>query len=198
MSTDEVTLVFAILAMAGVVLAAGLVGAALVPATRGPLRERMAGQGLPLAWLVATVATLGSLYLSEVADFPPCRLCWFQRVAMYPLVVVLGVGWLCRASGTASTRASGLVLAGAGLAVNLWHVAVEIRPTLEGAGCDPTNPCSLRWVEQLGFWTIPRMAMVAFVLVIVGLALDRAPAPAPGVGPTHPVEPASAGIPQEV
>ena len=56
--------------------------------------------------------------------------------------------------------------------MNLWHVAVEIRPTLEGTGCDPANPCSLRWVEQLGFWTIPRMATVAFSLVIVGLVVD--------------------------
>ena len=196
MTTDQVTTIFAVLAIAGGLLAAGLVVAALLPATRGPLRERMTGQGLPLAWLVATVATLGSLYLSEVADFPPCRFCWFQRIAMYPLVVVLGVGWLCRRSGTVSTRASGLVLAGIGLAVNLWHVAIEIRPTLEGTGCDPANPCSLRWVEQLGFWTIPRMATVAFVLVIVGLALDRPPASSPTSG-DEPLEPVSAGVPQE-
>jgi disulfide bond formation protein DsbB len=119
--------------------------------------------------LVATVATLGSLYLSEVAHLPPCRLCWYQRIAMYPLVVVLGIGWLRRDAGA---RLPGLVLAGLGLAVNLWHVAVEIRPSLEGSGCDPANPCSIRWVEQLGFWTIPRMATVAFSLVILGLVVD--------------------------
>ncbi len=179
MTPDQVATVFAVLAIAGSVLVAVLLVGAALPSTRGALRDRMAGQGMPLAWLVATVATAGSLYLSEVADFPPCRLCWFQRIAMYPLVVVLGVGCLRR---DASARISGLVLAGIGLAVNLWHVAVEIRPTLEGSSCDPANPCSLRWVEALGFWTIPRMATVAFALVLTALALDRgpaAPSPAP-------------------
>jgi disulfide bond formation protein DsbB len=123
-----------------------------------------------LAAVVALVATLGSLYLSEVADLPPCRLCWFQRIAMYPLVIVLGLGAVRRDAGA---RLTGLVLAGLGLAVNLWHVAVEIRPALEGSGCDPANPCSIRWVEVWGTWTIPRMATVAFALVLVLLALDR-------------------------
>ncbi|WCO66859.1 disulfide bond formation protein B [Iamia majanohamensis] len=191
MTPDQVTTVFAVLAIAGSVLVVALLVGAALPSTRGPLRDRMAGQGLPLAWLVATVATLGSLYLSEVAHFPPCRLCWYQRIAMYPLVVVLGVGWFVR---DRSPRITGLVLAGLGLAVNLWHVAVEIRPTLEGGSCDPTNPCSLRWVEQLGFWTIPRMAGVAFALVITALALDRGPAPA-GPAPTVPTD---AGRLQEV
>jgi hypothetical protein len=59
--------------------------------------------------------------------------------------------------------------------VNLWHVAVELWPSIEGDGCDPSNPCSLRWVEVWGFWTIPRMATVAFALVLVSLALDRGP-----------------------
>ena len=49
---------------------------------------------LGLAWIVSLVATLGSLYLSEVSHFPPCTLCWLQRIAMYPLVIVLGVGAL--------------------------------------------------------------------------------------------------------
>lgn len=111
MSSDDVTTVFAVLAIAGSVLVVGLVVGVALPATRPALLERMRGQGLPLAWLAATVATLGSLYLSEVADFPPCRLCWFQRIAVYPLVVVLGLGWLRRDT---SVRLYGLALAGLG------------------------------------------------------------------------------------
>src|SRR5262245_58382863 len=49
-----------------------------------------------LAWIVATVATLGSLYYSEIANFVPCRLCWYQRICMYPLAVILLVGLLLR------------------------------------------------------------------------------------------------------
>lgn len=169
MTPDEVTTVFAVLAIVGSIIGVVVVAGLVWPGTRSVILERAGGQGLPLAWLVAVVATLGSLYLSEVAHFLPCRLCWYQRIAMYPLVVVLGIGWLRRDAGA---RLPGLVLAGLGLAVNLWHLAIEVRPSLEGSSCDPTNPCSLRWVEALGFWTIPRLATVAFALVIVGLTVD--------------------------
>lgn len=180
MTLDEVTTIFAVLAIVGSIAVVVLVVGLLVPASRAFLLARLGGQGLPFAWLVALVAMLGSLYLSEVAHLPPCRLCWFQRVAMYPLVVVLGIGWLRRDDGA---RLPGLVLAGIGLAVNLWHVAVEIRPSLEGSSCDPLNPCSLRWVEQLGFWTIPRMATVAFALVIAALTVDALAARATPLSP---------------
>src|SRR4051812_21234127 len=63
---------------------------------RDAVRARVAGLELWLAWLVALTATLGSLYFSEEAGFIPCRLCWFQRIAMYPLVVTLLVGALLR------------------------------------------------------------------------------------------------------
>ena len=169
MSTGDVTALLAVLATVGAVAGALVVVALLVPSLRVRLLDAVGDQGLPVAWLVALVATLGSLYLSEVAHFDPCRLCWYQRIAMYPLVVVLGVGWWRR---DGSARLMGLILAGLGLAVNLWHLAVELWPTLEGSGCDPLNPCSLRWVEQWGFWTIPRMATVAFSLVILGLVVD--------------------------
>lgn len=172
MSADDVTAVFAVLATLGAVGGVLLALACLVPSVRTTVRDALGDQGVPVAWLVALVATLGSLYLSEVAHFDPCRLCWYQRIAMYPLVVVLGVGWLRR---DPAARLMGLILAGLGLLVNLWHLAVELWPTLEGDSCNPFNPCSLRWVEQWGFWTIPRMATVAFGLVILFLALDRGP-----------------------
>ncbi len=172
MSTDDATTILAVLATVGAVLGVlGLV-AAVLPGVGPRVRAAIAGQGVPLAWLVALVATLGSLYLSEGAHFTPCRLCWYQRIAMYPLVVVLGLGWLRRDAGARLTAA---VLAGLGLAVNLYHLAVELWPTIEGSGCDPNNPCALRWVEVWGFWTIPRMATVAFALVLLALALDRGP-----------------------
>src|SRR5215213_8249764 len=53
------------------------------------VRETLLGGELWAAWIVALVATLGSLYYSEIADFLPCRLCWFQRIAMYPLSILL-------------------------------------------------------------------------------------------------------------
>jgi disulfide bond formation protein DsbB len=174
-NAQDVAKVLAVLATVGAILGVLVLVALVVPPLRRRLLDAIDGQDLmPVAWLVALVAMLGSLYLSEVADFQPCRLCWFQRIAMYPLVVVLGVGWWKRDT---SARLMGLILAGLGLAVNLWHLAVELWPTLEGESCDPLNPCSLRWVEAFGFWTIPRMATVAFGLVILSLALSRGPRP---------------------
>ena len=55
------------------------------------IRGAMAGSALPAAFVVAALATLGSLWFSEVAHFEPCRLCWYQRIAMYPLVLILGI-----------------------------------------------------------------------------------------------------------
>lgn len=68
---------------------------------------------------------------------------------------------------------SATVLAGLGLAVNTWHNVIETNPHLAGDSCDPTNPCTLRWVEGLGFWTIPRLATVGFALIIALLTIDH-------------------------
>jgi disulfide bond formation protein DsbB len=112
----------------------------------------------------------GSLWFSEGANFPPCKLCWFQRIAMYPLAVLLPVAaW----RDDRTFRPYALILAGLGLAVSAWHNAIETFPSLDKGGCDPTNPCTVRWVEGLGFWTIPRMALAAFCLVGAALLIDR-------------------------
>ena len=64
-------------------------------------------------------------------------------------------------------------LAAIGLAVSAWHNVVETFPDVDAGACDPTNPCTIRWVEGLGFWTIPRMAFVAFAFVLTVLLVDR-------------------------
>jgi disulfide bond formation protein DsbB len=142
----------------------------------GPgLTGRLARVSLPLAWLVALVATGGSLFLSEIAHFPPCVLCWYQRVAMYPLAVLLGVAVWRRDPGI---RPYGLALAGLGLPVSAYHYLLEWFPQLEGTACDPTNPCTLVWVRLFGYVSIPLMAGTAFavigtLLVLLGTAPGR-------------------------
>jgi len=177
MDTDTVTLFFALLAtlaQALVVVALVLaVGARVSPAiarAKAAVVAQVAPQALALAAAVALVATLGSLYLSEVAGFPPCRLCWFQRIAMYPLVVVLGVAALRRDGGA---RLTGGILAGIGVAISVWHLLIERYPTLESGSCDPQNPCSIKWVEEFGYLTIPAMALSGFALILVLLAIAR-------------------------
>jgi disulfide bond formation protein DsbB len=128
----------------------------------GPLGVALRRSALGLAAIVAVVATAGSLYLSEGAHFPPCRLCWYQRIAMYSLAVVLIVAALRR---DAAVRWYALPLAIGGLAISLWHLGVEHLGIGEGA-CEITNPCSIRWVEHFGFVTIPFMAACGFAAIV--------------------------------
>jgi disulfide bond formation protein DsbB len=129
---------------------------------------------LPLATAIATVATLGSLWMSEVAGYPPCTLCWYQRIAIYPLVVIVGVAAWRRDHQVWRTA---VPIAAIGSAVSVWHLAVERNPALGGA-CDPTAPCSVRWVEELGFLTLPAMALAAAVAIALLTLAARAPTPA--------------------
>lgn len=144
----------------------------VAPARFADLRRALTGYGYLLAGGVAVIALVGSMWFSDVADFPPCKYCWYQRIAMYPLAVVLPLAaW----RKDAAVRFYGIVIAGLGLAVSAYHNYIETFPEASHGGCDPTNPCTIRWVEGLGFWTIPRMAAVCFALIIAFLLLDRPP-----------------------
>ncbi len=170
--------VLGVLAIAGSVAAFGVAIALIVPSTRSRVLAPLAGSGTALAAGIAAIAMGGSLWFSEAAHFTPCELCWYQRIAMYPLVVVLVVAaWKRERSG----RIIALVLAACGLAVNIWHNVIETFPDSGvGGTCDPDNPCTLRWVEGLGFWTIPRLATVCFVLIIVLTLVDHLATPRQG------------------
>lgn len=176
MSTDQVSLFLALLALAAqagaVALVVTLVARALAPRARWP-RQVLASVGpvaLVVAAAVAVVATLGSLYYSEVADFPPCRLCWFQRIGMYPLALLLPIAAWRR---DRQVRWYALPLAVIGGAVSIYHMVIERFPSLESGSCEIANPCSIIWVEQLGYLTIPTMALSGFALVAILLALPQ-------------------------
>jgi hypothetical protein len=173
MDASQVADTFGVMAVMAVV---GVVGAFVAsiasPAARVAVRDLVDVHGRVSVWLVAVIATGGSLWFSEAAKFPPCVLCWYQRIAMYPLVIVLGVRAL-RPHGSRDLRVTGLLLVAAGLVVNAWHLAIETWPTLDSGACDAAAPCTIRWVEGLGFFTIPRLATVAFLLIGIGLLVDR-------------------------
>ena len=115
------------------------------------------------AWIVATVTTLGSLYYSEHAGFVPCELCWYQRIVMYPLVIVLGVAALRRDRAVWITA---LVFVVIGAPLSLYHWLVERVPAFEeSSSCSAITPCSAPWFEKLGFVTLAWMAMSAFLLI---------------------------------
>ncbi len=120
-----------------------------------------------LAWAIALVATVGSLFFSEVMGLPPCLLCWYQRVAMYPLVLVIGAGIIMR-DGRMKYYALPLCLVGTAISVyhNLLYYGIipeSIAPCAQGISC------TSRQIEWLGFITIPLMALAAFVSVALCL-----------------------------
>jgi disulfide bond formation protein DsbB len=131
---------------------------------RDAILDSVAGYELWMGFGVATVATLGSLYLSEVAHLLPCKLCWFQRIFMYPLVIVLGVAAWRR---DASVRLTTVLLSAIGSAIAMYHYAIQRYPSLGGGSCDASAPCSAAYIWQWDFVSIPYMAASAFGLILV-------------------------------
>ena len=172
--TDTITLFLALLAVvANLAVAVALVLVVASRASAGAarfasgVRAAIAPQALLLALAVAVISMAGSLYFSEGAHFTPCKLCWYQRIAMYPLVPMLGLAAWRRDFGI---RPYAILLAAVGGAISTYHVLLERFPSLETGACDPNNPCSLIWVERFGYLTIPAMALSAFALIITLLA----------------------------
>lgn len=122
-------------------------------------------------WLLALVATAGSLFLSEVMDYVPCVLCWYQRIPMYALVVVLGVGLFSQDAGVVKYAKPlaliGLMLAMYHCLLYLGFIPKSIQPCGKGVSCADVK------LELWGFVTIPLMSLLAFWVVYVGLFLSE-------------------------
>ena len=124
---------------------------------------------LYVAWIQATVATFGSLFFSEVLKFPPCVLCWYQRIAMYPLVLLLAIGIVRKDKGIAwyvlPLSIVGMVIAGFH---NLlyWKIIPESQ-----APCIAGVSCTTKFIEWFGFVTIPFLSFLAFMVITLCLWL---------------------------
>lgn len=115
---------------------------------------------LHVAFTVAWVAMLGSLFFSEVLHFEPCTLCWYQRIAMYPLAFILLVAVLRRDTHVYRYV---LPLSIAGAAIALYHYLLQKTTWLTVmTPCTAASPCTALQINLLGFITIPFMAFVAF------------------------------------
>ena len=125
--------------------------------------------GLYLAWTIALVATAGSLYFSEVRLFIPCTLCWYQRILMYPLVILLGIASYRQDRGVIPYA---LPLSVFGGSVSVFHYLEQKVP---GFGvpnlCRAGGvPCNTDYINWLGFVTIPFLALIAFILITLLLS----------------------------
>lgn len=124
-----------------------------------------------LAWIIALIASAGSLFFSEVMQLPPCVLCWYQRIAMYPLVLIIATGIIMR---DGRMKYYALPLSFSGLLISVYHnllyygvIPESITPCVQGISC------TSRQIEWLGFITIPLMALAAFTGVSACLLLYR-------------------------
>jgi disulfide bond formation protein DsbB len=127
--------------------------------------------GLYFAWIVSVAATLGSLFLSEVMKFIPCELCWFQRIFMYPLVILLGLA--CYRGDRAIARYA-LPLSVTGGLISLYHYGEQKIPGLAKIlPCTAGVPCNQDYLNWFGFVTIPLLALIAFVLISIFLWMAR-------------------------
>ncbi|MCU1503402.1 MAG: disulfide bond formation protein [Ilumatobacteraceae bacterium] len=121
-----------------------------------------------LAAAIAVGCTAGSLYFSEVAHFLPCTLCWYQRIAMYPLALTLTMAAIRR---DRSIRPYVAVLAGIGALISTYHWLLERFPSLDTGACSSTIPCEYIWFEKFGFVTLPFMAGCGFLAILVLVTL---------------------------
>ena len=124
-----------------------------------------------LAFIVAFVAMCGSLFFSEVLKFPPCILCWYQRICMYPIVGLLAIGIYFRDK---YVYRSVLLLASIGILISLYHNLLYYKILPESvAPCTAGVSCTTKFIEYFGFVTIPFLSGTAFALIIIFMLLYR-------------------------
>ncbi len=121
-----------------------------------------------IALLAAMIATCGSLFFSEVLLWPPCQLCWYQRILMYPLTVILTVGILRRDRGL---HWYALPFSLAGIGVSTYHY-LEVMNLIDPPPCNSAIPCNVDYLTNiltgpLGFIKIPFLALVAFIIISI-------------------------------
>lgn len=124
-----------------------------------------------IAWFIAFTGAVGSLFFSEVMLLPPCVLCWYQRIAMYPLILIIGTGILL---GDRRMKIYALPFSVIGLVIAVYHnllyygvIPESITPCTEGV------PCNAVQIEMLGFITIPLMGLAAFAALTLCLSIYK-------------------------
>jgi disulfide bond formation protein DsbB len=175
--TQEIVIILSVLGVVGQVLVVLglLVGVLALAGLRGPLdaiRNLLWGYELWAAFVVAAIATGGSLFYSQVAGYIPCEFCWFQRVLMYPLSI-LTLLIAARGDNRAASYLIPVPVVGAG--TSIYHILIERDVIKEPKVCSINVPggCGTNWIasHSFGYLTIPELALTAFLLLIGFLVL---------------------------
>jgi disulfide bond formation protein DsbB len=124
-----------------------------------------------ICWLIAAISSLGSLFFSEVMEFAPCALCWYQRIFMFPLVLVLLIGLFPLDQNVFKYA---LPIASVGWAFAFYHFLVysgfipeRLQPCREGVSCSET------YIDLFGFLTIPMLSLLSFTAIIILLLIYK-------------------------
>ncbi|WP_456271995.1 disulfide oxidoreductase [Bacillus sp. AK031] len=118
-----------------------------------------------IGFAAALIAMLGSLFFSEIKQYEPCVLCWYQRIMMYPMAVILGIAAVKK---DASIAIYTLVISGIGVLTSLYHYSLQKVDFLNNSApsCGRV-PCTGEYINWLGFITIPLLALTAFIIIFV-------------------------------
>jgi disulfide bond formation protein DsbB len=126
--------------------------------------------GALTAWMISVIAIGGSLFFSLVMQLPPCDMCWYQRIAMYPLALIIGIG----IAKKIDFLSYALPLAIIGWLLSVYHNLLYYGIIPEAmAPCKNGVSCTTRLVEYFGFVTIPMMSFAAFTIIIASLFLYK-------------------------
>jgi disulfide bond formation protein DsbB len=160
MDADLADPLLALLALIALGLALLTVATMLIASLAG-LRHEIVRWAIPIGLAVAAVATAGSLNYSEHIGYTPCEYCWYQRIAMYPMVVLFGIALLVKDTKVWRYTLP-ISIIGAGLSI--YHFQLQRWPD-QGSSCDAAAPCTFQWVDEFGFMSIPFMALCGFLLI---------------------------------
>jgi len=169
MTPDEAGTLFAVMSLLSGISGAGLL--AFIAASRNsePLAEKLLelrnehSQGaLFLAGFVALFCMMASLYLSDIAQFVPCELCWYQRIIMYPLAFLLLFAGF---RGDFGIRVYGLAMSGFGAFISIYHYQLQLNPEQHSPFCSAFESCTMQWLNVFDFMSIPLMALMGFIFI---------------------------------
>jgi disulfide bond formation protein DsbB len=118
-----------------------------------------------IAWCASVIAMLGSLYFSEIMQYEPCELCWYQRILMYPLTVILGIAVVKKDYAISFYS---MVLSAIGMSISLYHYSIQkVSFLTEMAPACGRIPCTGAYINWFGFITIPFLALTGFIIIFV-------------------------------
>lgn len=119
---------------------------------------------LRVNFLIASIATIGSLYFSEILKYSPCVLCWYQRISLYPLAIIFGTAlWyedMSYRRYAVPLNIIGLLIAGYHNLIYYHVISEELTPCAEGISC------SSKQLELFGFVTIPLLSLTSFFMIL--------------------------------